>query len=84
MHTDAVMFTDHPYGAVVPYLRSYKPIVLDHYRHPKPEAYIDVFAPEFEKLCDKTAKKIAAASDLACQDRLCGCSRVQFIFNPKL
>ena len=60
MHTDAPMLTDQPYGAIIPYLKSYKPIVLDHYRHPKPEAYVDVFAPEFEKLCDETAQKIAA------------------------
>jgi len=59
MHTDAVMLTDQPYGAVVPYLRSFKPIVLDHYRHPKPEAYVDVFAPEFDRLCDETAQKVA-------------------------
>ena len=35
MHTDAPMLTDKPDGAIVPYLRSFKPIVLDHYRHPK-------------------------------------------------
>jgi hypothetical protein len=60
MHTDASMLTDRPYGAVIPYLRSYKPIVLDHYRHPKPEAYEDVFAPGYEKRCNEMARKVAA------------------------
>lgn len=59
-HTDALMLTDKPYEAVVPYLRSFKPIVLDHYRNPTVDAFMDVFAPEFEKLCDKTAKNVAA------------------------
>lgn len=59
MHTDAPTLTDKPSGAVVPYFRSYKPIVLDHYRNPKAEAFVDVFAPEFEKLCDEEAKKVA-------------------------
>ena len=58
-HTDAPMLTDKPKGAVVPYLRSYKPIILDHYRHPKEEAFMDVFAPEFEELCEETAQKVA-------------------------
>jgi len=58
-HTNAPTLTDQPYGAVVPYLRSFKPIVLDHYRHPKAEAFVDVFAPEFEKLCKETAQKVA-------------------------
>ena len=60
MHTDAPMLTDKPGGALVPYLRSYKPIVLDHYRHPEAESFVDVFAPEFVKLCDETAQKVAA------------------------
>lgn len=38
-HTDAPTLTDQPYGAVVPYLRSYKPIVLDHYRHMENNAW---------------------------------------------
>lgn len=59
MHTDAQMLTDLPEGAVVPYLRSYKPIVLDHYRHPGRDAFADVFAPEFEELCELTAQKVA-------------------------
>ncbi len=59
-HTDAPTLTDKPYGAVVPYLRSYKPIVLDHYRHPGPEAYADVFSNDFVSLCEKTAQAVAA------------------------
>lgn len=59
MHTDAPMLTDKPNGAVVPYLRSFKPIVLDHYRHPAPEAYVDIFAREFEEQCNRTARKEA-------------------------
>lgn len=59
MHTDAPMLTDKPDGAVLPYLRSYKPIVLDHYRHPDEQKFVDVFAPEFEKLCDETARRVA-------------------------
>lgn len=59
-HTDALTFTDKPYSAVVPYLRSYNPLVLDHYRSPDAEAFIDVFAPEFEKICVETAEKVAA------------------------
>ena len=58
-HTDAAMLTDAPHEAVVPYLRSYKPLVLDHYRHPETEAFLDVFAPEFEELCAETARKVA-------------------------
>lgn len=60
MHTDASMLTDKPGGAILPYLRTFKPIVLDHYRHPEAEAFVDVFAPEFEELCDNTAQKVAA------------------------
>lgn len=59
-HTDAVTLTDEPYGAVVPYLRSYKPIVLDHYQSPEADAFVDVFSPEFEELCDETAQEVAA------------------------
>jgi len=59
-HTDAPSLTDQPFGAVVPYLRSYKPIVLDHYRHPESKAYFVVFSEDFEKLCDKTAREVAA------------------------
>ena len=58
-HTDAPSLTDQPNGAVVPYLRSYKPIVLDHYRHPKAESFVDVFTPEFEELCDRKAREVA-------------------------
>lgn len=58
-HTDAPMLTDKPEGALVPYLRSYKPIVLDHYRHPGAEAFVDVFAPEFKDLCEETAQRVA-------------------------
>lgn len=59
-HTDAPTLTDQPYGAVVPYLRSYKPVVLDHYLKPKAEAFVDVFSSEFEELCKKTAREVAA------------------------
>ncbi|MGC9341542.1 MAG: hypothetical protein ACP5E3_02485 [Bacteroidales bacterium] len=59
-HTDAPSLTDQPFGAVVPYLRSYKPIVLNHYRHPDTEAFVDVFSEDFKKLCDKTAIEVAA------------------------
>ena len=60
-HTNAPTLTDYPYGAVVPYFRSFKPIVLDHYIHPEAEAFVDVFAPEFERMCDKTARKVATS-----------------------
>jgi hypothetical protein len=59
-HTDAPTLTDKPYEAVVPYLRSYKPIVLDHYRHPTTEAFVDVFSPDFVTLCEETAQTVAA------------------------
>lgn len=59
-HTDAPTLTDKPYAAVIPYLRSFKPIVLDHYRYPDSEAFVDVFASEFEKLCYETALRVAA------------------------
>lgn len=58
-HTDAPSLTDQPFAAVVPYLRSYKPIVLDHYRHPEAEAFVDVFSEAFVKLCNKTAQEVA-------------------------
>lgn len=59
-HTDALMLTDKPYEAVFPYLRSFKPIMLDHYNCPGEENFVDVFSPGFEKICDETAKKVAA------------------------
>jgi hypothetical protein len=59
-HTDAPSLTDRPYKAVVPYFRSYKPIVLDHYRNPTEEAFVDVFSPDFAALCEETAQKVAA------------------------
>lgn len=59
-HTDAPSLTDKPFEAAVPYLRSYKPIVLDHYRRPTEEAFVDVFSPEFVTLCEETAQKVAA------------------------
>lgn len=59
-HTDALMLTDKPYKAVVPYLRSFKPLTLDHYICPEEEDFVDVFSPEFEKKCDETAQRVAA------------------------
>lgn len=58
-HTDAPSLTDKSYGAVVPYFRSYKPIVLDHYFHPGEKNFMDIFAPEFEKICNKKAIEVA-------------------------
>lgn len=58
MHTNAQMLTDFPFTPKVPYLRSYKPLVLDHYRHPKSEVYIDIFDTSFEELCNESAEKI--------------------------
>ncbi len=58
-HTDAPTLTDKPFGAVFPYLRSYKPIVLDHYRNPEAKEYLDVFAPEFKNRCKEEAQKAA-------------------------
>ena len=59
MHTNASNLIDLPFKSKVPYLREYKPIVLDHYRNPKPEIYIDIFSKKFEKYCHDYAKRIA-------------------------
>jgi hypothetical protein len=40
MHTNAPNLIDLLFKAKVPYLREYKPIVLDHYLNPKPDIYI--------------------------------------------
>ena len=59
MHTNASSLIDLPFNSKVPYLREYKPIVLDHYRNPKPEIYIDIFSKNFEKYCYEYAREIA-------------------------
>lgn len=59
-HTDALMLTDKPYKAVVPYLRSFKPVALDHYICPKKENFVDIFSSEFEKICNQTAQRVVA------------------------
>ena len=60
MHTNASSLTELPFNSKIPYLREYKPLILDHYRHPKPEIYIDVFNSSFEKYCEEYALKIAS------------------------
>ena len=56
MHTNAPCLIDIPFKSKIPYLREYKPIILDHYRNPKPEIYIDIFSESFEKYCDEYAR----------------------------
>jgi hypothetical protein len=61
MHTNAPSLIDIPFQSKTPYLREYKPIVLDHYRNPKPEIYIDIFSESFRKYCEEYAHKTASA-----------------------
>ena len=49
-----------PYKSKVPYLREYKPIKIDHYINPKPNAYTDIFSSSFEIYCDNYAKETAS------------------------
>ena len=58
MHTNAPNLIDLPFKAKVPYLREYKPIVLDHYRNPQPDVYIDIFSDSFEEYCFNYADEI--------------------------
>ncbi len=58
MHTDAGLLTP-PHGPRLPYIRTYEPVLIsDHYR-PKPEAFVDVFAPAFVTQCEAAARKMA-------------------------
>lgn len=60
MHTNSPSITDIPYKSKVPYLREYKPVKIDHYINPKPNAYTDIFSPSFEIYCDNYAKETAS------------------------
>lgn len=59
-HTVAPTLTDLPYQPIKPYLRSYQPIILDHYRSPDANAFIDVFSEEYVQRCKTEALKVAA------------------------
>jgi hypothetical protein len=65
VHTYRRMLADPPAGAFVPYVRDYVPIAFSHYLKPKPDVYVDIFAPAFEKHCAGVASRVAApyASD---------------------
>lgn len=56
VHTDSPSLTEAPLGPVMPYVRRYEPVILSHYRNPK---HIDIFEPEYEKLCVDCAKEMA-------------------------
>ena len=60
IHTNATMLTHPPGQARFPFVAPYEPLVLSHYLKPQPEAYADVFAPEFEAQCERTAERVAA------------------------
>lgn len=60
IHTNAPMLTEPPGQALFPYVAPYEPLQLSHYVSPKPEAYVDVFAPEYEKICATAAWHRAA------------------------
>ncbi len=60
MHTDSILWTDEAFVASTPYLRVFQPIVLDHYRHPGAEAYMDVFSPEYAERCRELAQREVA------------------------
>jgi hypothetical protein len=59
IHTDAPMLTEPPGMALFPYVARYEPLVLSHYRKPSPETYADVFAPEYEAICEVAAREMA-------------------------
>ncbi len=60
IHTSAPMLTHPPGHARFPFVAPYEPLKLSHYLKPGPEEYADVFAPEFEALCERTAAETAA------------------------
>ena len=60
IHTNAEMLTHPPGQARFPFVAPYEPLVLSHYLKPQPDAYADIFAPEFEALCERTARRVAA------------------------
>jgi len=57
-HSEAPMLIDPPLGPVMPYIRQYEPVRFSSWRNPKPEAYVDIFSPEFESHCDVVARKL--------------------------
>ena len=60
IHTNATMLTHPPGQARFPFVAPFEPLVLSHYLKPQPDAYADIFAPEFEAQCERTAQRVAA------------------------
>ncbi|MCE2559636.1 MAG: hypothetical protein J4F98_13820 [Acidobacteria bacterium] len=60
IHTNATMLTHPPGQARFPFVAPYEPLMLSHYLKPQPDAYADIFAPEFEAQCERTAQQVAA------------------------
>jgi hypothetical protein len=60
IHTNAPMLTEPPGQALFPYVAPYEPLLLSHYLSPKPETYVDIFAPEYEAICATAAHQRAA------------------------
>lgn len=58
MHTDQRLLTP-PYGPFLPYIRTYEPVLISDHHRPRPEAFVDVFAPAFVTQCDAAARKMA-------------------------
>ncbi len=56
-HCETAMLIDRPPGAIMPYVRQYEPVQLSHYRNPRPEAYVDIFAPGFREHCEALARE---------------------------
>lgn len=57
-HSEAPMLIDPPLGPVMPYIRQYEPVRFSSWRRPKPNAYVDIFSPEFEDQCDVAARQL--------------------------
>ncbi len=58
VHTSAPMLTEPPGQASFPYVAVYEPLRLSHYVNPPPEAYVDVFAPEYRAICESAASEM--------------------------
>lgn len=58
-HSETPMLIDPPLGPVMPYVRHYEPVLISLHRKATPEAYADIFAPDFKEQCEAAARKMA-------------------------
>ena len=59
-HSETPALIEPPLGPVMPYIRQYEPVRFSFWRRPKAQAYVDVFSPQFEEICDMAARKSVA------------------------